>query len=132
MSNFSCLNKDHIKLSVSSVTPNKLYVKREYAILASAIAQIQLLYLMLYMLTLYEGRISELTAGQTTQYLSGLPKNTGNFIRGGYQDNDDDYHNYRFSLLCIFDFVKEIVEDLSYNSDGSPVPGIIFGPTLCL
>ena len=93
MSNFSCLNKDHIKLSVSSVTPNKLYVKREYAILASAIAQIQLLYLMLYMLTLYEGRISELTAGQTTQYLSGLLKNTGNFIRGGYQDNDDDDHN---------------------------------------
>ena len=36
----------------------------------------------------------------------------------------------RFSLLCILDFVKEIVEDLSYNPDRSPVPGIIFVPTV--
>ena len=30
----------------------------------------------------------------------------------------------RFSLLCILDFVKEIVEDSSYNPDRSPAPGI--------
>ena len=36
----------------------------------------------------------------------------------------------RSSLLCILDFVKEIVEDLSYNPDRSP--GIIFVPTLYL
>ena len=37
----------------------------------------------------------------------------------------------RSSLLCILDFVKKIVEYLSYNPDRSPVPGITVCP-LCI
>ena len=77
------------------MTLNKLYVKHKYAILASAIARIwhhHFVDVILYKLwRLYEGR-NELTAGQTTQYLSGLPKNTDSFIYGAYQGNDDDHN----------------------------------------
>ena len=60
-----------------------------------------------------------------------LPKNTDNFISDAIKVTMI-VMTTRFSLLRILDFVKEMVEDLNYSPDQSPVPGIIFVPTLDL